>query len=250
MRNCFICNLPYEKGIGICCSRQCHNKRINTRSRENDRHVRAAQQRIRDYESNPKLCANCNKPLTYEQFHQRQKFCSHSCSAIDNNSKRDKLSYQKQAATLRLRFSTSEIRKVRWPFSPVNFRNCKTCNKVFRSIQSRKYCSDICKITTDIKVYRRACKFKIIKQLYPELFDNDLLQRHGWYRAANHPIGYNPDGATWDHLFRIEDGFKLKVSPEIMHHPANAQMISWKENFARKTSSISYDELLLRIKSL
>jgi hypothetical protein len=92
-------------------------------------------------------------------------------------------------------------------------------------------------------------KFYINKNEKSFLYDNNLLKTKGWYRASNHIDGYNPDGATWDHLFRIEDGFKNGINPDILSHPANAEMISWKENFNRKKSIITYEELLKRIEN-
>ena len=236
MKNCFICGIPYEKGIGICCSRQCHNKRINTRNRNNDKNVLEKIKRIEDYNSNPILCLHCKSPLTYNKFKDEQKFCSHHCSAsVTNITRRDTL------------LKTIEGKsKSKYPCCKVTFKNCIICNKVFRSSRGKiKYCSTICKSTTSIKHYRRSCKFKISKTTNPELFDKQLLKEHGWYRASNHPKGYNPKGATWDHLFRIEDGYKLGIDPNIISHPANAQMISWEENFSRKKSA--YEELLIRI---
>jgi hypothetical protein len=246
MPTCFICNKLFSKGIGICCSRQCHNKRINSRSRQNDKHVLIKKNKILEYESNPTLCVTCNLALTYKQ--RNNKFCSHSCRARITNSARDQQCYKKQSNSLRSTLAEQGFR-IKYPSSNVCFKFCSTCNKPFRSIKGRKYCSEKCKVTTDIKIYRRACKFKIDKTLNPDLYNQNLLTEYGWYRAANHPLGYNPNGATWDHLFRIEDGFKLGISPEIMKHPANAEMVSWKENFARKTSSISLEELLTRIKN-
>jgi hypothetical protein len=250
MNNCFICKISYEKGIGICCSRQCHNIRINTRSRDNDKHVLAAQKKIRDYETNPKLCANCQKFLTYSQYRSNYKFCSRSCGAMIANAMRDQSVYQKQVDTLRVRIEQNEyqtIKKVHWPTSRVSFGVCAVCQTAFRARGNTKYCSSLCKAKGGIKPYRRACKFKISKTTYPELFDTALLEKHGWYRAANHPLGYNPRGATWDHLFRIEDGFRAGVDPDIMSHPANAEMISWEDNFARKNSKLTLDELMQRI---
>lgn len=244
MNTCFICKNSYQKGIGICCSRQCHNKRINTRSRDNDCHVLLRKQKILAYESNPKLCMKCHQPLTWDQ--RTNKFCSSSCNALVNNYTRDASARIKQRETL-LR-TWCRIERPRRLYCKVKFSLCATCDSAFRVKSNQKlYCSSNCRFSSNIKTYRRACKFKISKTLNPELFKTQLLEQYGWYRAANHPKGYNPKGATWDHLFRVEDGYKLAVDPKIMSHPANAEMISWEENFARKKSSITLDELLARI---
>ena len=250
MSICIICEKSYEKGISVCCSRQCHNKRINKRSRNNDKLSLERNKRIIEYSANPSLCLNCTSPLTYDQYKNGNKFCSHSCNARLTNLIRDKTIYERRTLTLRTNLSTRPDTRgweARWPMSRVYFRECLSCRKVFRSIRGQKYCNRDCKINTDIKSYRRACKFNITKTSHPDLFDMNLLEKHGWYRASNHVNGYNPNGATWDHLFRIEDGFKLKVLPSIMSHPANAQMVSWTENFSRKQSTITYEDLLDRI---
>ena len=252
MKNCFICDIPYEKGISICCSRQCHNRRINgERDYKVCKQAKDKENRISQYGLDPTICENCKNPLTWKQRHNR--YCSRSCGAKVNNSLRDKSVYEKSANTLRNRIANrcyKTNRKVKYPVCKVKFGECFSCQKPFRVTRSNlKYCSSVCKGSGNIKQYRRACKFKISKKTNPELFDKILLQQCGWYRAANHPQGYNPKGATWDHLFRVEDGFKLGVNPEIMCHPANAEMISWEENFARKTSRITLEELLQRIEN-
>ena len=245
MHLCIICNQSYEKGWGICCSHACHNQRVNARDRSNDRHVIAKMAKIQDYNQNPKLCNKCQIPLPWDK--KSNKFCSSSCSASVNNQKRDMKTIDKQRYSI-IQTMINKGKKANYPFCSVVFKNCLTCSKVFRvTLYRSKYCNPTCRSHSNIKNYRIACKFKITKANHPQLFNKSLLESHGWYRAANHPEGYNPNGATWDHLFRIEDGFKLGIDPEVMSHPANAEMVSWKENFSRKTSQISYAELLRRI---
>jgi hypothetical protein len=84
-------------------------------------------------------------------------------------------------------------------------------------------------------------------QQHGSLYNFDLIVSNGWYRPANHKDGYNPDGVTWDHLYRIEDGFREGVASRIMSHPANAEMITWRENQQRKRSQITLEELIQRI---
>jgi endogenous inhibitor of DNA gyrase (YacG/DUF329 family) len=43
---------------------------------------------IKEYEKNPLLCKNCNKPLSYEDKIKRKIFCNSSCSASYNNKNR------------------------------------------------------------------------------------------------------------------------------------------------------------------
>ncbi len=247
MVNCFICESPFEKGVGVCCSRKCHNVRINAqRDYTNTQLTLNKLKRVDAYNQTPSLCVHCNEPLPYEK--RGSKFCNSSCSCSHNNLKRDPSVHVKQSVSIRITLAKqNKTIGPQYPFTKVTFGKCKSCNKIYRKRIGKLYCSELCKINSGIKTYRRACKFTISKSEYPHLFNMNLLNEHGWYRASNHPKGYNPNGATWDHLFRVEDGFKLGVDPAVMAHPANAEMISWKDNFARKTSSITYAELLERI---
>jgi len=137
MNNCFICDKSFEKGIGICCSRQCHNKRINKRSRENDKQVLEKIQRIEIYNANPTLCQQCQKPLTYDLQHN--KFCSTSCSASFNNIRRDPDIYRRQSISIRNTYSNkSSSLKSRWPMLRVCFRICWNCQQPFRAKRGKK----------------------------------------------------------------------------------------------------------------
>lgn len=246
MSTCFICGDPFEKGISICCSRQCHNKRINKRDRSKDATVIGRFINLELYYLDPKLCKHCSKPIKYDASIQGNEFCNHSCSQSFVMIDRDPDIILKQKITLKKTLQDKKV--INYPFTRIKFITCLSCPKLFvKRYGGSKYCSRYCCNMSDINQYRRSCKFSISFLKYPHLFDPSLLEQYGWYRASNHPKGYNPNGATWDHLFRIEDGFKLGVSPEIMSHPVNAEMMSWKENRLRFTSIITYDQLLERI---
>lgn len=54
-----------------------------------------------------------------------------------------------------------------------------------------------------------------------------------------------------DHIFSIFDGFKKKVSPKIMSHPCNLQILTAKQNSSKGfKSAITKEELLRRIKAM
>lgn len=77
-------------------------------------HQAAFQKRINDYNNNPKKCFNCSGNISYEK--RINNFCSHSCSAIFNNRKKEK-----------------------------NKVICQKCSLVFTPSRSnRKYCSLSC----------------------------------------------------------------------------------------------------------
>lgn len=184
-----------------------------------------------EYNTNPVHCLSCGSYLSYEQRHG--KFCTHSCSASFNNRIREK--------------KPKKIREVQT--KPPRMLQCPTCNTSFQARGSaHRFCSPSCNVTKTGKIhYRNLCRFKLNPRENSSLYNFELIATNGWYRPSNHKDGYNPDGVTWDHLFRVEDGFKLGVSPDIMSHPANAEMVTWRENQKRKTSQITLEELRKRI---
>lgn len=53
-----------------------------------------------------------------------------------------------------------------------------------------------------------------------------------------------------DHLYTVSDGFKNKVDPNIIKHPANCELILHTDNQKKNVKSkITLDELLKRIES-
>jgi hypothetical protein len=210
-----------------------------------------------EYILNPKKCNNCNNTLTFDQYHHGGMYCSSSCSAsVTNTIRQANPNYREQIQkTWRnklgiLNREKVKERKVRKAVEYNVEMDCPTCKSTFLKKSSKqKYCHSACNPSKTAKVhYRQLCKFKVNPIENADLYDFDLVKSNGWYRASNSKAGHNPDGVTWDHLYRIEEGFKNHVDPEIMSHPANAEMVTWRENQKRKSSQITLDELKLRIK--
>lgn len=197
---------------------------------------------------NTKICKECN--IEFSSRDKYKQFCNQSCAAKYNNRTRSIESRQKQKDSIRKTLKSDERLFYFGEFKnycKVTFVNCILCDAAIRKVsKSSIYCKS-CK-KEKILPYRRACKFKFTELTNPELYNQDLINKHGWYKPGN---SKNPNlsGLTWDHLFKIEDGFKLGIDPEIMSHPANAELITWSENYSRhlRGSSITYEELLQRI---
>ncbi len=91
------------------------------------------QARIDAYSLSPICCANCNTPIDYNL--KRNKFCSSSCSAIYNNSKRAPRSQESRDKTSR---ALAGIKRINQPaqtylnkFSKIQWNTCGCCNKLF-----------------------------------------------------------------------------------------------------------------------
>ena len=95
--------------------------------------------------------------------------------------------------------------------------------------------------------FRRKCKFKFNVYHYPEYFDLEFLEKHGWYSAKNR--GNNFNGIVRDHIYSIADGMVHKVDPKILSHPANCRLIRHHDNVKKnKKSDITLEELKIKIK--
>lgn len=96
-------------------------------------------ERISNYDKNPKLCVGCNKPLTYQQAHNGNKFCSSSCAASFNNLGRhasdDTRQRMSDSRRLMLGLETRPITEQHPP--------CLNCGKPV-STSSSKFCSVAC----------------------------------------------------------------------------------------------------------
>jgi len=184
------------------------------------------------YYKSPKKCKHCESIISYEK--RRNKFCTSSCSAKYNNPQNRKF------------LTPVGVR----PFCAVSFNQCVTCNKFYRIIGSSNpiYCSPMCNPDFPTKkAYRKLCKFNISPKEYPELYNSKLIQKYGWYLPTNQPKPQNLKGVCWDHLYRIEDGYKNKIDPTIISHPANAELVPWTVNIGRKKSTITFKQLQERI---
>ena len=205
--------------------------------------IKQVDDRVATYNHSPVLCEQCNAPLPYNK--RRSKFCNHSCAALFNNQQRDytnaRNTWRQKLGQLRSDLPLLPRRR--------HSKECPTCHQMFIGVAHQKYCAPTCNLTKAGKIqYRTLCTFTLNPTDHAHLYKFDLIKTNGWYTPANKGT-YNPGGVTWDHLYRVEDGFVNHVSPEIMSHPANAEMVTWKENIARKTSKITLNQLLERIRS-
>ncbi len=95
---------------------------------------------------------------------------------------------------------------------------------------------------TEFEKYKIKCKFCFQMGKYQEEFPLEKL------RSMFHPYK-NKKGYTRDHILSIYDGFNQKISPKIIKHPANCQLILHFTNSKKnKKSEITYNELINKIK--
>ena len=189
----------------------------------------------------------CGILLTYEQ--RKSKFCSHNCAAKNTNRTRD---YSK--------FKCGPKKQ-----NKIYSLECKFCGEVFTYSRSTKmFCSSGCmnqerinkKYNTRkkfIKVedtnhtsYRNACKFNFSLNDYENEYDFSLIEKYGWYSPTNK--NNNLEGVSRDHIISISYGWKNKIDPYYISHPANCQLLPHKDNKIKGTKcGMSLEELKIKI---
>lgn len=243
---CIICKKEYsKKGIFTHYDRS-HLGKTQYSSGNNGKYdllsERAKETKLsleQKYLKNPNKCKKCEIILDYSS--RNNLYCSQSCSASFTNKGKVKSIHTKNKIS-------NSLRK-----KPI-FKecNCHHCDKMFETKKSKKYCSTECKrqeyleSLTERKRYRKECQFQFLLKDYPDKFDFSLIEKYGWYKATNR--GNNPAGISRDHMISIYYGWKNKIDPKIISHPANCALISHTENTIKRTKcSISLDELYNRI---
>ena len=203
-------------------------------------------------------CLQCGTKLTKKGS---LKFCNSSCAASYNNSNRSADSRAKQAETLKLRFPKKvkipKIPKIRMSTITIKqpkkiipkIKHCASCNAILDD-NHKKYCPSC---YGNIRHYRSLAKFAFNVFDYPDEFNLELVNTHGWfspngYKRRNKDVNLN--GVSRDHMFTVADGFRLGIDPRILAHPANCKVMLHNGpggNNAKKYSSLTLPDLIKRI---
>ncbi len=245
-RLCKECNDPTNnpKFCSLSCSTANRNRKIGERN-------------IEEYYKDPKLCAECDDPISYDTRKSNQ-FCSQSCFGKYENRRRKNNGWQHPANLHRTEEEIREVTRARsvgaeGPFCHVSFASCSVTGKAYRNnipnsngghIQRSPY------VNLDEKTqYYIDAQFKFYVYDYPNEFDLVLAEEYGWYSTPGSRNGIkNINGVSRDHMFSISEGFRLGIDPIIISHPANCRLLRHRANKAKNGScSISLDELHERI---
>lgn len=230
-KTCIWCKQEFSSnGIGgDRCSRSCHTKWLNSkRDRSNYKY--------RSRQKPKKQCLQCGSNIPTPKSN---KFCNSSCAASWNN----KNPHRKRGPTPKI---INHCKKCYNFFSKDGMKSlCQTCRQ---TTPQYGYKAPTSPHTLSKQNYRSRCRFKLNKRDHAILFDADLIKAHGWYSPTNK--GNNLNGVSWDHLFPIWKGYEMGIPPNVMSHPANAELVQHHENirrYAQKEVRISYEELVDRI---
>lgn len=95
-------------------------------------------------------------------------------------------------------------------------------------------------------LYKKQCKFTFNISNYINEFDISLIKENGWYSASNR--GNNLNGVSRDHKFSVNEGFKQKIDPYLISHPANCELLIQNDNSSKCSKcSLTLNELIQNI---
>lgn len=208
------------------------------------------------------VCPKCNNEFDAYSIHGNKKFCSRSCANSrgprDEQFKiavRTKLKEYVQPAERIARIKQTQLRNAQNAGVFQKEVSCEYCNnkllryerrtgKFFCSIEHRREYHRMHR--DEFQQYKEACKFKFNPLDYPDHFDLTLVHQYGWYSPTNK--GNNLSGVSRDHRLSIRTGYDNNISPEIISHPANCELMIHSENNKKNLkSSITLEVLMEKI---
>lgn len=78
---------------------------------------------------------------------------------------------------------------------------------------------------------------------FPNINGFELIKKFGTFNSNN------LSGVSRDHMFSVYDGYHNNISPDIISHPTNCQIMQHHNNNKKhKSSSITLEQLQERIK--
>lgn len=182
------------------------------------------------------VCKNCGDKFECNIFENRV-FCCHRCSASFNSKNRKHTEETKE----KIRNKLKKINENK--ISIKKIKKCKCCG-IENPIKQKIICND-CR-EKYYKFYRPTAEFSFNINNFKNDFDFTLIEKYGWYSPSNK--GNNLNGVSKDHMYSVKDGFINNIKSEIIRHPANCKLMVHTENNKKNvTSSITLDELLIRI---
>jgi endogenous inhibitor of DNA gyrase (YacG/DUF329 family) len=201
-----------------------------------------SQKQQEKYLLNPKTCSTCYNPIPYDRRYN--KFCSHSCSAIDTNRKRIESGYtlsQESRNSIRDKLSIFA-----GPYSKLSTKTCKFCNTQFITPATNRtqVCNNCRHLKWNNNKDQYSFRFNVFD--YPDLFDLDNLNLVGWVAFGGKRGGKkNIDGLSRDHRISVNEAKKFNYDPYYISHPLNCELMPHQQNNKKKTkSSITYEELV------
>ena len=139
--------------------------------------------KIKEYNKNPKLCLECGKPLTYKQFKYKQNFCCHKCSNQNKETRppRSNESKEKVRNSVKNAYLNSKSYKKHIQFIEDYYKNpnkCKICNNIIPYEKRNNHvCSEKCLHISCVRSGQKAASVNIKRSL-DEIKLYNLCKKH------------------------------------------------------------------------
>ena len=118
---------------------------------------------------------------------------------------------------------------------------CQNCNKFGSYRKQTWYCNDCKHCYTESGRAQYIFTFNVYH--YPELFDLEFLNKHGFRKTKGKKLNIN--GVSRDHKVSVSEALKNNYDPYYIKHPLNCELMLHSENQKKSTkSSLSYEELV------
>lgn len=206
-----------------------------------------------------KQCEYCGEDFTYN--FPTQKYCNKSCSNFNREitketKQRISISVskiprnKKKSPTKRLyNKSITKPKKIKdevGEFEKIFICKCKNCSFVGSYRKQTGYCNNCKHCYTENGRAKFIFTFNVYH--YPDLFDIEFINKHGWRKTKGSNININ--GVSRDHKVSVRDAIKFNYDPYYIKHPLNCELMLHSENQSKGTqSSITYDELVAMVDS-
>ena len=205
-----------------------------------------------------RICEHCNTEFKYN--FSSQKYCSVSCgnyNRVHTEETKKKISEsvsklprnKKKTPTKRLYKSRAKPKKIKeevGEFEKLFICKCKNCSFIGSYRKQTGYCNNCKHCYTENGRAKFIFTFNVYH--YPDLFDIEFINKHGWRKTKGSNINVN--GVSRDHKVSVRDAIKFNYDPYYIKHPLNCVLMLHSDNQSKGTqSSITYNELVAMVDS-
>lgn len=191
-----------------------------------------------------KECPICNTHFEYN--FPAQIFCSIKC-ANTGRTHTDETKQKISNSVLKLpRIIKPSRRLYKHPevvgkFEKIIICKCKNCSFVGSYRNQTGYCNNCKHCYSENGRAKFAFTFNVYD--FPDLFDIDLIEQHGWRKTKGENININ--GVSRDHRVSVHEAIINDYDAYYIKHPMNCKVMLHSDNQSKGTqSSISYEELV------
>ena len=131
-------------------------------------------------------------------------------------------------------------------FQSEQFKSGDLCEEWFRVFPELFDEDDIRVARTQAKQGLHYFEWLSALTVYQSLGYLSLIEKYGWYSSKNN--GDNADGVSRDHIVSVRYGFDNDISPDVISHPANCQLMQQVKNSSKNSKcGMTLEELKLKI---